>query len=123
MDLSDKVSDKFQTLVKEVATGVLSIDQYAQVVARAMELVDEIKDITGAEKKEAVLKIVDKIMKNIDIPEDKKNILEIIFSPDSVSTVIETIIMITKKQFHINEKHFNCVGKLASGLVNLCSKK
>lgn len=124
----DKVlNESLKVLLAEVATDVLNVDNYASIIARAMELVDSIKTITGPQKKEAVVYLVDKIhdyiIKHTNASDKVKSVTDVVFSPSSISTVIETIISITRKEFHINEKHVGCLTNLAQSLFGLCRKK
>lgn len=127
LGLNKVLNESLKVLLAEVATDVLNVDNYASIIARAMELVDGIKTITGAQKKEAVVYLVDKIhdyiIKHTNASHEVKSVTEVVFSPSSISTVIETIISVTKHDFHINEKHVGCLTNLAQSLVGLCRKK
>ena len=127
LGLESVFNDSLKVLLAEVATDVLNIDNYASIIARAMELVDGVKQITGAQKKEAVVYLVDKIhdyiIKHTNASDEVKSLTAIIFSPSSISTVIETIIAITQNKFHINEKHISCMTNLAQSLKGFCNSR
>lgn len=121
LDIEDFVHKTLETIFAEIKDVNSNVESYPNLIARAMELVDENNLIKGAQKKELVLFIADKLQEYLAenyLSTEEKSFVETLLSPSSVSTIIETIIAVTQHKFHINERHIKCVGGLVSSLKN-----
>jgi len=121
LDIEDFVDKTLETIFAEIKGMDSNVESYSNLIARAMELVDENALIKGAQKKELVLFIADKLQEYLAenyLTTEEKTFVETLLSPLSVSTLIETIIAVTQHKFHINEKHVKCIGGLVSSLKN-----
>lgn len=108
---------KISTLVKE---RDVSIENIAKVTSIAMEVIEDIKDLNGEQKKELVSKCIHRLIEKSDLDEDKKGSLYTLlyeFIPDLIAVVISA----TKGEINVNKAL--SVAKRIVKFIKKCCKK
>jgi hypothetical protein len=124
LKLEGTIARIIEGLLTEIQEDKLTLDNYGIIIAQVMEEVEKLECLNGSQKKELVIYITnvihDYIKDNKDISSKLENVLNVVFSAESVSTIVETIISITKKDFKINTKQIACMSKFGLALSLLC---
>lgn len=112
INIEGYVNNAYATLKESVNKEEKSSIQKVTLLIKAMEIVEDFTELTGLEKKEVVLKTVEKVIR--DVLDDKEN-----ESQEDLELIINFVIMASKGLLHINIKDVHsCWSKMFD-----CKKK
>ena len=110
--------DKMQTLINNIKNDLIEhiknvdVDSVMTLVVKAMETADTYANVSGQNKKEAVLNALSQILEeketliklsNNHIPEEVFDTLKFVIDSGLVSRMIDTIVDVSKHKFNIHE--------------------
>ena len=96
----------FAEAYKQISTIIkerdVSLENIAKVTTISMEIIEDIKELNGNEKKELVKKCIHRLIEKSDLEEDKKGTLYILIH-EVVPDVIAVIVSATKGELNVNK--------------------
>jgi len=122
LNVDEFINNIIDIILKEIKSDKLNIENFSNIIARVMELASTNKKLTGPQKKDIVLFVMEQVQDFITknhIAEENQSFISTVLSPMSVSIIIETIIDIVQNRFTINQKHVSCIMGIAK---TLCKK-
>ena len=108
---------QISTIIKEQN---ISIENIAKVTTICMEVIEDIKELNGNEKKELVKKCIHRLIEKSDLEEDKKGTLYTLLH-EFVPDVIAVIVSATKGEINVNKAL--SVAKQIIKFIKKCCKK
>lgn len=106
------IYDKIKISLKYKNLDILT---YLELITMIMEEVENIKNLNGVDKKIYVIELLKKIISGEDningtkddlIPSNTANIIYKLIEDDTISSIIETIIYITRTKLNINKSNY-----------------
>lgn len=92
----------FQKILSLYKDKELSVSDWIALVTSIMEIVEDVPDLSGPEKKELVIAVTSKTIDTLVKDEDTKRELQYLLN-SSVPFFIDVIVMATKKILNINK--------------------
>jgi hypothetical protein len=108
---------KISVIIKE---RDVSLENIAKVTTISMEVIEDIKELNGDQKKELVKKCIHRLIEKSDLDEDKKGTLYTLLH-DFVPDVIAVIISATKGELNVN-KALSVAKQILKFLKKCCKK-
>lgn len=89
----------YDKLIQAVKNQPLNAATAINFVTKAMQIVEEGKNLSGPEKKQIVTDLITKLINEAPLKDDVKSLLLVL----PYSSIIDTIVAATKNQLKINE--------------------
>lgn len=113
-------ADSYKQISKMIKEQNISIENIAKVTTICMEVIEDIKELNGTEKKELVQKCIHRLIEKSDLEEDKKGTLYTLLQ-EFVPDVIAVIVSATKGEINVNKAL--SVAKQIIKFIKKCCKK
>jgi hypothetical protein len=113
-------ADSYKQISKMIKEQNISIENIAKVTTICMEVIEDIKELNGNEKKELVKKCIHRLIEKSDLEEDKKGTLYTLLQ-EFVPDVIAVIVSATKGEINVNKAL--SVAKQIIKFIKKCCKK
>lgn len=99
-----QLADLYILLKNNINKNHLDVMNTVEIVMKAMELMEEEKGISAAQKKTKVIQLVQLILEEFVKPYVDSIIFETVNNPEYIGNAIETVIVVSKGATKINKK-------------------
>ena len=114
----------FANSYKQISTIIkernVSLENIAKVTTISMEVIEDIKELNGEQKKELVKKCIHRLIEKSELDEDKKGTLYLLLH-EFVPDVIAVIVSATKGELNVN-KALSVLNQIAKFFKKCCKK-
>ena len=93
--------DFYHDLVEDFKQKEINMSNWMSIVTRVMQDVEKLKNLNGPEKKDLAIQITIKIFKKLNINNES---LTPLFTHSTLSSVIDTLISVSKNKVKLNKK-------------------
>lgn len=112
-DLDDFL-ENYKSVYNSIKKMKLTDGNYMLVIMKVMNEVEKLKELNGSEKKDLSIRILLKLLKDLKIDDNVKIVLETIFTYNSLSSIIDSLVSASRGKMNINVK------KLKTKLFKFC---
>jgi hypothetical protein len=93
--------DFYKNTLESFKNKEINLSNWMMIITKVIQDVEEVKTINGPEKKDLAIQLTIKIYKELNL---NNNDLDLLFTHSSLSSVIDTIISVSKNKINLNKK-------------------